>query len=326
MSENNIAFDGLHDDQIRMFKLFHPLAFEKNTQASRDQIRFVHYTSADTAMKIIQNAEVWMRRSSVMNDFSELEYGLGCLNAAFREQHDRFKSLFDGMFSNFSDKITERFNSWVPHFRADTYIACLSEHDASEDSFGRLSMWRAYGQTTGIALVLNGGPILRPSDALKAYSSPVAYLSPTQFQIQFRRLLDGLENDLDYLRAKGEDVILNAMFAVFRSAMLCTKHPGFHEEREWRVIYSPTYMRSDRIAPDIATIGGVPQPICKIPLRDVPEENLVGIEVPTFIERVIIGPSDHPHVVGAALATRLRQAGMTDPASRIFVSDIPLRR
>ena len=45
----------------------------------------------------------------------------------------------------------------------DTYLTSISEHRNKEDTFGRLSMWRAYGETTGVALVMNNSPFLTPS-------------------------------------------------------------------------------------------------------------------------------------------------------------------
>jgi hypothetical protein len=114
--------------------------------------RLVHYTSADTVASIIRNKEFWMRKSVLMNDYREVEHGFDCLNASYKKNKDRMQAVLDGMFSNFCSRLEERFNNWLPHFRADTYITCASEHDPSEDRLGRLSMWRAYGGTTGVLL------------------------------------------------------------------------------------------------------------------------------------------------------------------------------
>lgn len=129
-------------------------------------------------MRVIQGRSVWMRKTSCMNDFMEIDYGLDLLRAAYTEQNETIKATFDGMFSGFTKTLEERFNSWIPHFQRDTYIACLSEHDESENDTGRLSMWRAYGGDTGVAIVLNPGVFFRPTDAINAYTSPVAYSDP----------------------------------------------------------------------------------------------------------------------------------------------------
>jgi Protein of unknown function (DUF2971) len=326
----DFSIDQLDETQIRTWKLFHPVAFERTSEAISRQLRFVHYTSADTAMRIFQGKEVWMRKSSCMNDFMEIEHGFNCLHAAYKSEKDRFTSVLEGIFPGFCAKLEGLIDGWLPHFRSDTYIACISEHgDEStgdeEDQMGRLSMWRAYGGVTGVAIVMNGGAFLRPSDALKAYASPVAYLSAADFTFEFRRLVDGFENEKGFLGAMGEDAVLDSIFHAFRYAILCTKHPGFREEREWRIIYSPTYLQSDRLISDVQSIGGTPQPIFKIPLKNVPEEGLVGIEMPELIERVIIGPTQYPVAIMEALLSLMKAAGVPDAANKIIVSDIPIR-
>jgi hypothetical protein len=282
---------GLSPNEIKIFQTFHPFAFDKTAKAYESAQRFVHYTSAETALKMFRNREVWMRKSSCMNDFMEIQHGFACLRETTNAHAADLKRIFDGAFPGFIGKLEPLFNSWLPALRNDTYIACLSEHDVAEDELGRLSMWRAYGGSAGVAVVLNGAPFIRPSDALKAYTNPVAYLGLDGFDREFKRFLEGVEANAPFVKALGEQFVYARVFDVFRSAVLCTKHPGFHEEREWRVIYSPSYAKSNRIKTEIESINGTPQPICKIPLANVPEEGLTGIELPELVERVIIGPN-----------------------------------
>jgi hypothetical protein len=317
---------GISEDQFRLFSIFHPRALAKSVEAAKRNQRFVYYTSADTAMRILQNGEIWMRKSHQMNDYREVEHGFDCLNAAYKEHKERMLALLDGMFPGFCERLEATINGWLPHFRTDSYIACLSEHDPSEDRYGRLSMWRAYGGGSGVALVVNGGPILRASDALKAYSSPVAYLDSAQADAAFSQLLSNVEANREFLRPLGEQQIQNNMFAAMRSAILCTKHPGFHEEREWRVIYSPKFQASERITSSIESIGGIPQSICRLPLRDVPDEGLYGLAPADFIERVIIGPSKYPAGIHDAFMVLLADVGAPNPAEKIIVSEVPLRQ
>ena len=109
-------------------------------------------------------------------------------------------------------------------------------------------MWRAYGNETRVALVLKNTPFVSRSDALKAYTSPVAYLDASGFEGEFRRVADNIHTEANFLQSLGRDSMKAHLFDVFKTAALCTKHPGFHEEREWRVVYSPTMDRSDRLA------------------------------------------------------------------------------
>jgi hypothetical protein len=230
------------------------------------------------------------------------------------------------LFPSFCERLESAFNGWLPLFRTDTYITCLSEHENSEDRHGRLSMWRAYGATARVAIVVNGGPLLRPTDALKAYTSPVAYCDDSEVEKEFLQLLENVENNIEFIKSIGEELTHNHMFAALRHAILCTKHPGFREEREWRVIYSPSFQKSNRITSAIESIDGTPQSICKIPFKDVPEEGLFGLNLPDFIERVIVGPSKFPAGIYDALLVLLAEAGVQNPASKIVVSDVPLRQ
>src|SRR5882724_6602693 len=155
---SNIDMPGLDSTQSQLMKIFFPHEFQRTLDALNSRRRFVYYTTADTAISIIPNREVWMRKTSLMNDYREIEHGFDCLNAAYKKHSESLKAVLNGMFPGFYDKLEEKFNAWLPSFRLDTYITCVSEHDDTEDRHGRLSMWRAYGGMTGVALVVNGGP------------------------------------------------------------------------------------------------------------------------------------------------------------------------
>ena len=313
-------------DQIRLAGIFHPYAVERQNIVQSSGTRFVHYTRADAAMSILKTKTVWMRKTSCMNDFMEVEHGLECLAGAYRgEAGNRLKAALNDIFGGVSDEIEKLFNGWEPHFRTDTYIMCLSEHLDAEDSFGRLSMWRAYSGTTGIAFVLNNAPFFNPSNAIKAYTSPVAYLDDEAFQPELAKVADGIKANTDFVRAQGREVVTNYVFNAFKFAALSTKHPGFREEMEWRIIYMPTMEKSTHLVKEIQVIEGTPQPIYKIPLQNVPEEGLVGFTIPELLELIIIGPTEYPLAMREAFETLLADAGVDDPASRIRVSDLPLR-
>jgi hypothetical protein len=316
----------LGEQQFRIFGIFHPYAHGKLLEARARNQRFVYYTSADTAMRILRNGEIWMRKSHLMNDYREVEHGFDCLNEAYKKNKERMVAVFDGMFPGFCERLEVAINGWLPHFRTNSYITCLSEHDPSEDQYGRLSMWRAYGGGAGVALVVNGGPILRETNALRAYTSPVAYFHNAQVEEAFAQILSNVENNGELVRSLGEQSVQAYMFNVLRYAILCTKHPGFHEEREWRLIYIPTFERSERITSSIESIGGIPQSICRIPLRDVPGEGLYGLAPPEFLDRVIVGPSKFPAGICDAFTVLLTELGVPNPAEKIIVSDVPLRQ
>jgi len=313
-------------DAERVRSVFFPYATQRLAALKAHKARLVHYTSAEVAVSILKNREVWMRNATTMNDYMEVEHGIECLHHAYKgEAGQLFKKVLDENFPGAAAEIETRFNAWLPELRRDTYLTCVSEHHDSEDTYGRLSMWRAYGGKTGVALVLNSAPFYSETNVLKAYSSPVAYLDEAQFASHFAEVVAGMASATDLIQQIGREQIFRLTFNMLRFAVLCTKHPGFQEEQEWRVIYSPTMELSERIVASIETVGGTPQKVFKIPLRNVPEQGLYGMEVPEIIDRIIIGPTKFPGAIYQAFHQILIDLGVPNPEQRIAVSDIPLR-
>jgi Protein of unknown function (DUF2971) len=322
---------GLDEAQWKIMQIFHATSIGRIQHALETNQRFVHYTNAETAFKLFSNKQVWFRKSTNMNDFMEVEHGLRCLSEAYRNNREQLKQTLEGMYPGICAKVEKYFDDWLPTYRTGTFIVCVSEHDDSqeknEDKMGRLSMWRAYGGTTGVAIVMNGGVFHRPvsSDVLKAYSSAVEYLDDKSFNVEFTKLLGRIESEANFLSTIGEENFFSLITNSFRFATVCTKHPGFMEEREWRIIYSPAIEKSQIITENIETISGVPQRVCKLPLIDRPELGLTDLELPKLINRVIVGPCQFPGEVYEALVHVLTEAGVEDAATKVVVSDIPLR-
>lgn len=288
--------------------------------------RFVYYTSAETAVSIIRTKKIWMRSTMTMNDYAEIEYGFGCLKKALNDEPGTaLKAALDSIHEGLSSESIDRFNAWLPGIRRDTFITCVSEHLDTEDEHGRLSMWRAYGGRDGVALVLNGAPMFSESEALAAYSSPVAYLDEAGVARHMTELAESVKANAARLSSLDRSSILGSMFEVFRAAVLCTKHPGFSEEREWRIYSNPAIQTSPHLVQDVAVVRGTPQVVLKLPLNDFPEEGLTGMELPDLLDRIIIGPCEFPEVSHRAFWHLLKEHGVDDPNSKIFVSGIPLR-
>ncbi|MDG2531410.1 DUF2971 domain-containing protein [Caulobacter endophyticus] len=307
--------------------LFFPHHLAARDEVERQNTRFAHYTSAAVAMSIIQDPYVWMRNALTMNDFSEMRHGLDCIIPAYKDPEvgGRLREFIEEIHPGLPNLFEERFNSWLPHFEQNTFLTSLSRHDKSEDEYGRLSMWRAYGQRNGVALILKNTPFMAETDQLKAVSSPVSYLTPQQYSARLKDIIDGLIVRRDEVAALDRDILFGSLFVMFKTDMLCTKHPGFAEEQEWRVYYSPGADPSPVIEPAFAVVEGVPQQIHRIPLRDDPANGLVGAGINSLLDRIIIGPSSQPLTMFNAFVGLLEKAGVENAAERVFVSDIPLR-
>jgi hypothetical protein len=66
---------------------------------------------------------------------------------------------------------------------------------------------------------------------------------------------------------------------------------------------------------EICTIGGIPQPVYKIPLRNIPEEDFVGVEIPELLDRIIIGPTEYPDAIQEAFTDLLSTCGVENPSN-----------
>ena len=316
-------------DQDQYFKVFFPYAMAQRHKILTNNLRFVHYTSAETAVSILTGRRMWMRRTSVMNDYMEFEYGKSCVAEAIKSDlWQRLRTFFDGIRPGLLGEVVQRLEGWIPIYKMDTFLTCISEHLPEEDNLGRLSMWRAYGGTTGVALVLNNGPFLGAADVGGPYTSPVAYADKPRFLDLFRDVVESIEAHEAYVKDLGHERVFDAAFLMLRNALLCTKHPGFHEEREWRVIYThhPGDPVSLLLELAIVTTRGVPQQIFKIILQDLPATGLIGIEPAALLDHVIIGPSQYPFPMYDAFVRLLSDMGVPDPWKKVVVSDIPLRQ
>jgi hypothetical protein len=298
--------------------------------------RFVHYTSADSALKILRSQRMLLRNSTLMNDFSEVQHGLSCLVAAYDGPHgDRLKKAMAAVQSDLPDIFQSNFNSLVSDVAQETYLISISEHGGGfEDQYGRLSMWRAYAPRNGVAFVLKNRPFLTETDALQAFSSPVLYATPETFEPAFGELADALENNLAQLIVGGGQWLHNYLMQAFRYAAQTTKHPAFAEEREWRVIYTPTILQRaglltpqqmERVPTEIMALGGVPQRVYAIPFRDYPDDDFHGATIPDLFERILIGPTQDAYTIAQAFVAELDVLGVPDPAERVLITGIPLR-
>jgi hypothetical protein len=289
--------------------------------------RLVHYTSAESAYKIIAGRQIWLRNAQMMNDYSEISHGIDCLIQAWDSPTGKeLQAMLDRLKSGLRDELANIFDGHTDGLKVGTFILSLSEHDDDEDQLGRLSMWRAYGGRTGVALVLNNTAFAAETDEMHVFSSPVFYQDIPTFVQWFEGWARSIINAEEKLREWGADQVRNVLFTVFRAFALCTKHPGFSEEKEWRVYYSPVHEHdSDWIAPAVEIVNGVPQHLMKLLLKDAADRGVTGVAPATLLNRIIIGPCEYPVQVRAAIAAAMTEAGIENPLNMMWMSLIPYR-
>ena len=194
------------DDQQRLEEIFHPEAIRQRQKVGfskdGDVIRLVHYTSSDVAIKIIKNKCMWMRNTTCMSDFMEVQHGFSMLFSFFNSEESKaFTDALDSCHEGISSRVLEAVNNWANFFRYDTYITSISEHLADEDDHGRLSMWRAYGGSCGVGIVFKV-----PYSAADVYKlgltfSPVAYLSEKRAHEVLREITSNIVKNTELLKS-----------------------------------------------------------------------------------------------------------------------------
>ena len=312
-------------NSVSFNEIFFPHHNRQLKRIKDEQINFVHYTNAETAFKIIKNQEIWLRNVAVMNDFREFEHGKECLVNLLddSEEGQALKNIFNVINPDIFDKVYSDFKNWGPFIKDDFYISCFSEHKNKDNDIGKLSMWRAYGGNSGVAIVFKQDFFSEIYTNYGLDFSSVAYLNQDELKQEINHLAITISSNIEQIKSLSTKDLSFYLFNIFRFSALCNKHIGFDEEKEWRLIaIASQNIKNDLISQEIETISGIPQNILKVRLKGIALDNLVFKDM---IHKVIIGPCLYPWIIRNSIATALRDIGITDPENIIHISNIPLR-
>jgi hypothetical protein len=296
--------------------------------AADQQLRFVHYTSAEAALKIIRSKRLWMRNTTCMSDYREVQHGFDILNRFFSDKPktDAFVAAVDKCVPGAAQEAFGIFNQRWNDLRLNTYVTSVSEHDAREDFHGRLSMWRAFGgNAVRVAIVFRVPKVSEGSLALNLLFSPVAYLTEDETHAVIYEVVKNVGANFDFLKSVNRDIVVQTVFYMLVAGVTCLKHEGFREEREWRAIYTPKLRPSPLMECSTEVIGTVPQLVYKLPLDLSVSPALADLDFPRIFDRLIIGPSSYPWVLFEAFREELTKAGIPNTEERMWNSNIPIR-
>lgn len=197
-------------------------------------------------------------------------------------------------------------------------------------------MWREYGSKgTGAALVFNTQKInYFPYSPL--IIAKVAYKSRPEREAILRKELGNWANITLSLNLPPDRLHLAAYaaFGLAKFMALVTKHTGFDEEREWRVIYDA---ERDYFGYYKSCLGyfvgarGV-EPKFKLSLGKVytPEPPKTGQTLPVgqltdMLEFILLGPSASSPLAKASFVRMLERNGKSAFGDKVLSSTIPLR-
>lgn len=325
-----IQLEGIFMPQARRQR---EIAYGKQANSTDDpeqgaSLRFVHYTSAEAALSIITGKRIWMRNTTCMSDYREVQHGFDMLTKFFsdKEKLGKFVASLDACVSGAALEAINLFNGWWSDTLLNTYITSISEHEDNEDFHGRLSMWRAFGGNTARVAIVFGIPrVSGGASALNIMFSPVAYLTEVELESVLNEVIANIRENCALLRSIDRQIIIGTVFNMLLAGVTCLKHEGFREEREWRAIYSPKRNKSLFMESSIEAIGGIPQLVYKVPLDVSVAPVLAELDFARMFDRLIIGPSPYPWAIREAFLEALSRAGVKDADNRVVVSGIPIR-
>jgi hypothetical protein len=299
--------------------------------------KLAHYTTAQAAFDIISARDdkrcLWLRNATVMNDFKELSYGQEMIVEAFADPHfeKAFNKAYQALAPN-SAPVATLMENGLEDIRRNTFLLSLSRHSPEELKSGRLSMWRAYGGTTNVALVFDLEALYVGSYAWPVILSPVMYFGVEEVRGEFERILAAMLARKDELSRVPPHLIEAELKESLETLLLTTKHPGFAEEEEWRLIHRQEAVEPvgdfdpSEIPSKIVCLSGIVQKVYYLPMRRPGETEVTSEGLSDLLTRIIIGPTSNEALVRDGFVQLLEEAGLTDADQRVLVSGIPLRR
>lgn len=239
--------------------------------------------------------------------------------------HDAFQIAgedYDFFFMKHMDELAG-FN------RFQLFVTCFSEHSVKNDANGKLSMWRGYGKNGGVAFVLNKEIFCSDFSALEPiYTTPVEYLDEEGFRNKIQEFIISVESakyELEAVIQSGKlnkNILESCISEVLIYALISIKHPGFSEEKEWRVICP---YQNQKIHGAYRDVNGIPQIIKLIPLTTNEKSDNEGFSIFEILDHILIGPTPYAYAEKQAFMQLLTEYGLPNAAEKVVISDIPYR-
>jgi hypothetical protein len=229
-------------------------------------------------------------------------------------------------FLNAFDLLTKQY---VETHAVDTYVFCLTQHDPY-DSDGLLSMWRGYGGNgKGAAIVFDtskfGGEV---SDSPLAIA-PVQYMSNLDSLAIMEKAVEDLAEYLEKNELPEDRLYLaaGAAFEAIKFHALSTKHHGFAEEREWRVVYARERDEQNKLVSMLSYVNGPRgvEPKLRLKVEHIPGVMNEGMSLSTVIHSIVLGPNASSPIAVNTVKRMVDKIGKPELADRVVASTIPYR-
>jgi hypothetical protein len=262
-----------------------------------------HYTTQSGLMGILQSQMLHATHFAFLNDYNEM-YELKprlfqivlpiaksvCNDVA--EAKRRAKHIVDLLY-----RVTLGLSCGTKFFQP--FVASFCGHEDYEKENGQLSQWRAYGKESGYAIAFDVEQLtesLKLEWATFAYDggliADVVYTNDdeSKFTKEFDNLIAAVHEDVPKL-LKNEEGPYNALNKAFMISIPRYKHRGFAEEKEIRIVQSPTH----QTLLDAMAAAGDPDRRQKKEIKFRSSmapyiELFQGVEKKLPIKKIVVGP------------------------------------
>lgn len=296
-----------------------------------DRPKFAHYTSLHSLEKILVSEELWFSNPLFMNDLEEMHFGITEGVKLFNESKSKIVAAVGSAirFQIVEKAFLERLYEFDARHAIDTFVFCASSHETNNTD-GVLSMWRAYGGNgNGAALVFNTEHITTQKSDSPLIMARVHYDSGAGRKAWLDQRIDAWCNAVFSLNLDDRQIAVTArvLFSIIQVYAVTSKHHGFSEEKEWRLIYMPERdiigFREKNLHYIVGKNGIEPKlrfPIAPLPLSD-PEH----FTFDSIISQIILGPSLSSPLARTSVIQMLKVIKKPNLIPKVSSSTIPLR-
>jgi hypothetical protein len=288
-----------------------------------------HYTSLTVAESILKHNEIWLSNPLFMNDYEELAFGLQTGRRIIEESKELEDAFGDGdLHFEFISNFDGNYRKFENEEALEVFIACFSKHE-TQDNDGILSMWRGYGHDgKGVAFIFDTSEISVPP------VSPLI-LAPIQYATTENRI-KYLNDRITYFAKLVSDInwerryiylAANVLFERLMKYSLFTKHIGFSEENEWRIVYTPSQDKANALSPMIGYHNGPRgiEPKMRLKIEAIPGVTADDFGLDKTLHGILLGPSGASILAESSFKRMLKLLGKPDLVRNVRSSKIPFR-
>lgn len=289
-----------------------------------------HYTDNAALIGILSSKCLWSSSVSMLNDASEIEYGITFAELAIKKYHDKV-----GLHETQRQFIDGVFQDAISSLRGNLFAVFCASTEGDD-----LAQWRGYSGKNGCAIGLNSSRVPRLVDRsgpARLYTQElpwpgwgrVVYDMQEQFDLvmagfAFLALITPHPNDRD--SAELFSLFHHRGVSVLATIIAHLKSDGFSSENEVRVVFD---LGSQR---DLVKFRPGPfgvTPYLEVAYGDDADRSDKGAFVSTPkpgklpITEIRVGPTPHPHTAVRGIELLLEACGYFDV--KVTRSNIPYR-